>query len=89
MWRLRLLDAQDYYDLIEWVASQPWCMGRIGLMGVSYLAMSQWRVAALKPPHLREIVPWAGVTDLYREFAFHGGIPETRFIPIWFRVRDR
>jgi uncharacterized protein len=31
---LRSLDAQDYYDLIEWVASQPWCTGRVGLMGV-------------------------------------------------------
>jgi predicted acyl esterase len=84
---LRPLDAQDYYDLIEWAASQPWCTGRVGLMGVSYLAMSQWRVAALKPPHLRAIVPWEGVTDLYREFAFHGGIPETRFVPIWFQMR--
>jgi predicted acyl esterase len=80
---LRRQDAEDYYDLIEWAASQPWSTGRVGLMGVSYLAMSQWRVAALKPPHLRAIVPWEGVTDLYREFAFHGGIPETRFIPIW------
>ena len=61
--------------------------GRVGLMGVSYLAMSQRRVAALKPPHLRAIVPWEGVTDLYREFAFHGGIPEGKFIPIWFKIR--
>jgi len=73
--------------LIESVASQPWCTGRVGLMGVSYLAMSQRRVAALKPPHLRAIVPWEGVTDLYREFAFHGGIPEGKFIPIWFKIR--
>jgi uncharacterized protein len=49
--------------------------------------MSQWRVAALKPPHLRAIVPWEGVTDLYREFAFHGGIPETKFVPTWFKIR--
>ena len=84
---LRPLDAQDYYDLIEWVALQPWCTGRIGLLGVSYLAMSQWHVAALKPPHLRAIVPWEGVTDLYRELAFHGGIPETRFVPTWFKIR--
>lgn len=84
---LRQQDAEDYYDLIEWAASQPWCTGRIGLMGVSYLAMSQWRVAALKPPHLCAIVPWEGVTDLYREFAFHGGIPETKFIPLWAKVR--
>jgi len=82
---LRQQDAEDYYDLIEWAATQPWCTGRLGLMGVSYLAMSQWRVAALKPPHLCAIVPWEGVTDLYRELAFHGGIPETKFVPIWSR----
>src|SRR5260370_9468365 len=84
---LRPLDAQDYYDLIEWVALQSGWTGRIGLMGVSYLAMSQWHVAALKPPHLRAIVPWEGVTDLYRELAFHGGIPETKFVPTWFNIR--
>jgi hypothetical protein len=84
---LRLQDAEDYYDLIEWAALQPWCSGRVGLMGVSYLAMSQWLVAALRPPHLRAIVPWEGATDLYREFAFHGGIPETTFIPIWSKIR--
>ena len=80
---LRQQDAEDYYDLIEWAASQPWCTGRVGLMGVSYLAMSQWYVAALKPPHLCAIVPWEGVTDMYRELAFHGGIPETRFVRLW------
>jgi predicted acyl esterase len=86
---LRHQDAEDYFDLIEWAASEPWCTGRVGLLGVSYLAMSQWRVAALHPPHLRAIVPWEGVTDLYRELAFHGGIPETRFVPTWFKVRIR
>ena len=80
---LRQQDAEDNYDLIEWAASQPWCTGRVGLMGVSYLAMSQWGVAALKPPHLDAIVPWESVTDLYRELAFHGGIPETKFVHLW------
>jgi len=84
---LRPQDAEDYYDLIEWAASQPWCTGRVGLLGVSYLCMSQWYVAALKPPHLRAIVPWEGVTDLYRELAFHGGIPETKFVPLWWKKR--
>src|SRR5260221_8228659 len=36
-------DAQDYYELIEWAASQSWSTGAVGLLGVSYLAMSQWR----------------------------------------------
>jgi uncharacterized protein len=84
---LRQEDAEDYYHLIEWAASQPWCTGRVGLMGVSYLAMSQWYVAALKPPHLCAIVPWEGVTDLYRELAFHGGIPETKFVSLWAKMR--
>jgi len=84
---LRQQDAEDYYDLIEWAASQRWCTGRVGLMGVSYLCMSQWYVAALKPPHLRAIVPWEGVNDLYRELAFHGGVPETKFVPLWWKKR--
>ena len=80
-------DADDYYDLIEWAASHGWCDGGAGLSGVSYLAMSQWRVAALRPPHLKAIVPWEGVSDLYREFVFQGGIPETGFISIWWKNR--
>jgi uncharacterized protein len=76
-------DAEDYYDVIEWAASQPWCDGGVGLSGVSYLAMSQWRVAALRPPHQKAIIPWAAVSYLYRDLAFHGGIPETGFVPIW------
>jgi predicted acyl esterase len=84
---LRKQDAEDYYDLIEWTASQPWCTGRVGLLGVSYLAMSQWHVAALNPPHLSAIVPWEGVTDLYRELAFHGGIPERKFVALWANKR--
>jgi len=48
---LRRQDAEDYYDLVEWAASQPWCTGRVGIVGVSYMAMSQWYEAALKPPH--------------------------------------
>ncbi len=82
---LRRQDAEDYYDLIEWAAAQPWCTGRVGLMGVSYLAMSQWCVAALKPPHLSAIIPWEGATDPYRELAFHAGIPETIFTGFWSR----
>ncbi len=82
-------DAQDYCELIEWAAAQPWCSGSVGLSGVSYLAMSQWRAAVLRPPHLKAIVPWEAATDLYREFVFHGGIPETAFIPLWWKNRMR
>ena len=46
---------------------------------MSYLAFSQWPAAALQPPHLKAMIPWEGVTDHYRDNAFHGGIPETNF----------
>ena len=74
-------EAEDCYDLIEWLATQPWSNGRIGMSGVSYLAAIQWQVAPLHPPHLAAINPCEGFTDWYREFAYHGGIPETGFLP--------
>ena len=70
-------DARDYAEVIGWAAAQSWCTGAVGLNGVSYLCMSQWRVAALRPPGLKAIVAWEGASDLLREFAYHGGIPET------------
>src|SRR6266700_3100876 len=84
---LSTLDAEDYYELIEWAARQPWSTGAVGLLGVSYLAMSQWRVAALRPPSLLAICPWEGVTDLLRELGYQDGVPETRFVGVWWRFR--
>jgi uncharacterized protein len=80
-------DARDYYELIEWAAGQSWSTGAVGLLGVSYLAMSQWRVAALQPPSLRAICPWEGVTDLLRELGYQDGVPETGFVGVWWRFR--
>ncbi|HTV78217.1 MAG TPA: CocE/NonD family hydrolase [Steroidobacteraceae bacterium] len=74
-------EAEDCYDLVEWLGTQSWCNGHVGMTGVSYLAAIQWQVAPLRPPHLRAINPWEGFSDWYREFAYHGGIPETGFVP--------
>lgn len=76
-------EAQDYYDLIKWAGEQPWSSGRVGLNGVSYLALSQWKVAALRPPHLVAICPWEGLSDLYRDWARPGGIREDGFFPLY------
>jgi uncharacterized protein len=82
-------DAADYAAFIEWAAAQEWCNGRIGLLGASYLAMSQWRVAALQPPSLKAICPWEGgaAADLLREMAYHDGVPETGFMKTWWKNR--
>jgi len=80
-------DAADYSELTEWAAGQSWSTGAVGLLGVSYLAMSQWRVAALRPPSLKAICPWEGVTDLLRELGYQDGVPETGFVGVWWRFR--
>lgn len=74
-------EAEDCADAIEWLAGRPWCSGRVGMTGVSYLAAIQYLVAPLRPPALAAINPWEGFSDWYREFAYHGGIPETNFVP--------
>jgi uncharacterized protein len=80
-------DSADYYELIEWAAHQPWASGAVGLIGVSYLCMSQWRLAPLRPPSLKAIIPWEGVTDLLRELAYQDGVLETGFVGTWWRFR--
>jgi hypothetical protein len=66
--------SKDGYDLIEWIAKQRWCNGNVGMIGMSSFAMSQYSIAAEKPPHLKAIFPFEGVTDYYRQFYYHGGI---------------
>jgi predicted acyl esterase len=79
-------EAQDYYQLIEWAAEQPWCNENVGTLGISYYAISQWRVAELHPPHLKAICPWEGANSWYREGARHGGI-YTDFLEKWFPIQ--
>ncbi|GAB3616086.1 CocE/NonD family hydrolase [Okibacterium endophyticum] len=76
-------EGTDVYDLIEWAGAEPWSTGSVGMLGVSYLAMSQYRAAALHPPSLKAICPWEGFSDAYRDLFAPGGIPERGFSRIW------
>ena len=84
--RMALQDPQEYddlFDCIAWAASAAWSNGRVALMGISYYAMNMWHVAALQPTGLAAIVPWEGMVDLYREWAYHGGILSNAFTDAW------
>lgn len=72
-------DALDGCDVIEWIASRPWCNGKIGMSGNSWLTVSQWFIAAEQPEHLAAIAPWEGFCDHYRESGTRGGIPTPEF----------
>lgn len=76
------MDAQerhDMHDLVEWAAAQPWCDGNVGMIGISYFAMTQLEAAVERPPHLRAIFPVAATADLY-EAASHHGLTSSSFI---------
>lgn len=72
-------ERQDLYDVVEWAAVQDWCDGNVGMVGISYFAMSQLEAAVGRPPHLKAIFPLAVTPDLY-EAAYHNGLFSAGFI---------
>ena len=54
-----LQEANDGYDVVEWLARQPYCNGKVAMWGGSYAGYDQWATAKEFPPHLATIVPVA------------------------------
>ncbi len=52
-------DGKDGYDVVEWLARQPWCNGKVAMWGGSYAGYNQWATLCEFPPHLETIVPAA------------------------------
>jgi len=68
-------DAQDGYDVVEWLAKQPWSNGKIAMWGGSYAGFDQWMTLREQPPHLATIVP-AAAAHIGVDFpAFHNIFP--------------
>ncbi|KAE8368343.1 Alpha/Beta hydrolase protein [Aspergillus caelatus] len=76
--------AEAFCDTIEWASQQPWSNGKVGLLGVSYYAISQWQVAARNPKGLAACVPWEGSSDSYNKSTRHGGILSNAFFNWWY-----
>jgi putative CocE/NonD family hydrolase len=66
-------DFDDGYDTVEWVAGQPWCDGRVGMLGGSYMAWVQWTAAARRPPHLRTMVAAGSPGRWGRDWPYRDG----------------
>ena len=78
-------EQQDYYECIEWVGRQDWCNGKVGGIGQSYYAWSQWFMGIVNPPSLKCIAPYDGAVDPYRGTAYHGGI-YCDFMAWWYQL---
>jgi len=75
-------EANDAYDVTEWLAAQKWCNGNVGMFGRSYLGITQYLAAGAAPPHLKAIFPEMAMFDLY-SFAYPGGAFRDNFFMNW------
>jgi len=80
-------EQEDGFDVVEWLASQPWCDGHVNMMGISYGGFTALQVATLAPPHLTSVIPVdftddrytddchyrGGLMRLYYDVAYYGG----------------
>lgn len=80
-------EQQDGFEVVEWLASRPWCDGHVNMMGISYGGFTALQVAALAPPHLTSVIPVdftddrytddchyrGGLLRLYYDVAYYGG----------------
>jgi uncharacterized protein len=76
-------EQHDLYEVIEWIAKQPWSTGKVGGIGQSYYAMAQWFMAIENPPHLACIAPYDGFVDAYHNSVYQGGIYSPFFSGWW------
>ena len=82
-------ERTDGYDLIEWIAAQPWCTGAVGMIGDSYWSWTQYAAAQAQPPHLKCICQCDSSTDLYRDVVYQGGLYHHAFLSNWIEYHTR
>ena len=68
-------DINDGADAIDWISSQLWCDGNVGMEGSSYLGGTQLLAAKTKPKALKCIMPSAFVGNFTHSFPFTNGVP--------------
>jgi putative CocE/NonD family hydrolase len=82
-----LEEQLDGYEVVEWLARQPWCDGHVNMLGISYGGFTALQVAAHAPPHLTSIIPIdftddrytddchyrGGLLRMYYDIAYYGG----------------
>jgi hypothetical protein len=73
-------------EILDWIASQPWCNGNIGMYGDSWNAMMQFTAASTGNPHLKAIFPAASQIEIYDALEYRGGVCNKAFNSFFARV---
>ena len=66
-------ERRDGYEMVEWIARQPWSNGNVGMTGISYGGVVQWQVAVQNPPSLKTIIVRSANDSVYTEWTYPGG----------------
>lgn len=69
-----LTEAKDGYDTVEWVRKLPYCNGKVGMYGGSYVGITQWLAATKKHPSLLAISPIQTGSQCYDGWMYDGGV---------------
>ena len=78
-WRAFVNDGLDTYDVIEWIACQNWCTGKIGTTGLSYAGWTQWAAASETPPHLSCMISTSAAGRWQQEIPYTYGVFQLYF----------
>ena len=66
-------ELQDACDVIAWIVKQPWCTGKVGMMGISWGGFNALQVAAMQPPGLDAIITLCSTDDRYADDIHYKG----------------
>ncbi len=74
----------DALEVIAWIAAQPWCTGKVGMMGISWGGFNSLQVAARRPPALKAIITVCSTDDRYSDDCHYmGGCVLGSDMPNW------
>ena len=76
-------EPPDGYDAVEWAAARPWSNGKVGMIGGSYVGLTQWQAAGETPPHLVAIAPHYSSSDYHKGWTYQGGAFDLWFAQSW------
>ncbi len=60
-------EQDDALEIIDWLARQPWCSGRVGMLGISWSGFNSLQVAARRPAALNAIITACSTDDRYSD----------------------
>ncbi len=66
-------ELNDGFELVEWIANQPWCNGKVGLTGISWGGFNALQIAAMRPPALAAVISACSTDDRYRDDVHYMG----------------